>query len=150
MFLTKGSSSSLGQLINKASRADGHHTFSPWLVRNIVGVSLEKRREMGEIGSSGVQPHRPACQLTWWMNPFHITLMLSSCNWIIVTAQRHMGSDHPNPRWALDFCSQAFWVLTPQSISLCRAGYPELTTSTLPKPHTYGRVCRGFYSEWLL
>lgn len=91
----------------QAGAADGPLTFCSWLVRGIVGVFMKGKRERGKVGSSLMHLLSPACQLTWWMNQFHINLMLSSYNWIIYTAQRHMGSDHFNPRWALDFCSQA-------------------------------------------
>lgn len=76
------------------------------------------KRERGEVRSSRMQPLSPDCQFTWWMNQFHINLMLSSYNWIIYTAQRHMGSDHLNPRWALDFCSQAIGLWPTVNISV--------------------------------
>lgn len=83
-------------------------SHSPPDLSEALWVCLWREREKrGEVGSSMMHLLSPACQLTWWMNQFHINLMLSSYNWIIYTAQRHMGSDHFNPRWALDFCSQA-------------------------------------------
>lgn len=78
---------------------------TPWVCLGRRGRG--KKRERVGVGGGRMLPLSPACQLTWWMNQFHINLMLNSYNWIIYTAQRHMGSDHFNPRWALDFCSQA-------------------------------------------
>lgn len=84
-----------------AEAADGSVRFSSRLVRKTVGVFGVA------VGGGRMQPLSPACQSTWWMNQFHINLMLNSFNWIIYTVQRHMGSQHFNPRWALDLCSQA-------------------------------------------
>lgn len=98
-------------VIMEAVAADASIRFSSWLVRNTVGVFRKeregKKRERVGVGGGRMLPLSPACQLTWWMNQFRINLMLNSYNWIIYTAQRHMGSDHFNPRWAPDFCSQA-------------------------------------------
>lgn len=78
---------------------------TPWVC---LGRRGRDKKEKGlEWAVAGCSRWALACQLTWWMNQFHINLMLNSYNWIIYTAQRHMGSDHFNPRWALDFCSQA-------------------------------------------
>lgn len=84
-----------------AEAADGSIRFSSRPVRNTVGVFGVA------VGGGRMQPLSPACQSTWWMDQFHINLMLNSFNWIIYTVQRHMGSQHFNPRWALDLCSQA-------------------------------------------
>lgn len=98
-----------------AEAADGSIRLSSRLVRNTVGV-LEVA-----VGGGCIEPPSSSCQSTWWMNQFHINLMPNSFNWIIYTAQRHMGSHRLNPRWRWT-CAPGPLDSDPQSITSCSAG----------------------------